>query len=218
VLTCPEIDFQDSPPHYPPVDHTMREFMIQRFQPKQVIATPDFVKSFEISTSAVTRQTAWWRNPLARAEITNERLSLRRCGEADRKQIALWADQFSKETKTYARDEALEWLNRSRLLIFETSVQRIKKAIGMAAFSGEFEDSQFGRLARISLVFVEPSFRGNGYGSEILNLMAMEATIDEISGVILFSDTANPKAHRFYSVAGFSPLGEIAEFNVKTTG
>ncbi|MBN8539612.1 MAG: GNAT family N-acetyltransferase [Deltaproteobacteria bacterium] len=221
VLTCPEIDFQDLPSQYPQVDNILREFMFQRFQPKHVIATPDFVKSLKITSSTVTHQTAWWRTPLARTNVTIdtiERLSLRRCTEADRKQIASWAEQFSKETNTRARDEALEWLNRRRLLIFEISGQSGKKPIGMAAFSGEFEDSQFGRLARISLVFVDSIFRGDGYGSEILNLMAMEATIDEISGVILFSDSANPKAHRFYSRSGFSPLGEIAEFNVNTTG
>lgn len=218
ALTCPEFDFLDSPARYPPLDITLREFMIQRFEPKQVIATPDLVQSFKLSTTSVNTQTAWWRNPLARTENPVERLSLRRGSEADRKQIARWAEQFSKETETNARDEALQWLNRGRLLIFETTINGGKKPIGMAAFSGEFDDSQFGRLARVSLVFVEPSFRGHGYGSEILNLMAMEATIDQISGVILFSDTANPKAHRFYSGSGFSPLGEIAEFNVKTTG
>lgn len=219
VLTCPEMDFHDSPAVHQPLDQTLREFMLQRFEPKQVIATPHLVKSLQLSsTTTTTTQTAWWRNPLARTEISIERLTFRRAGEADRKQIALWAEQFSKETKTYARDEALQWLNRGRLLIFETLVGDRRKPVGMAAFSGEFADPQFGRLARISLVFVDAAFRGSHYGSEILSLMAIEAKIDDIAGVILFSDTEQAKAHRFYSRSGFLPLGEIAEFNVKTTG
>lgn len=218
VLTCPEIDFPDSPAAYQPIDQTLREFMIQRFEPKHVIGTPHLMKSLKLFTASTTTQTAWWRNPLARTDILNERLTFRRGVEADRKQIALWAEQFSKETKTQARDEALQWLNRGRLLIFETLIGDRRKPVGMAAFSGEFEDPQFGRLARISLVFVDPTFRGRQYGSEILSLMTMEAMIDHIAGIILFSDTEQAKAHRFYSRSGFLPLGEIAEFNVNTTG
>jgi len=218
VLTCPEIDFQDSPVAHQPFDQTLREFLIQRFEPRNLIATPHLVQSLQLSTTPVTTQTAWWRNPIARTDSSIERLSFRRGGEADRKQIALWAEQFSKDTKTHARDEALQWLNRGRLLVFEALHGDRRKAIGMAAFSGEFEDPQFGRLARVSLFFVDPVFRGAAYGSEILNMMSMEAKIDDISGIILFSDAAQAKAHRFYSRSGFLPLGEIAEFNVKTTG
>lgn len=214
VLTSPEMDFAEAPAAHQPFDRTLREFLIQRFEPRHVIATPNLIATLQLLAGSITTQTAWWRSPLARTEVRQERLSLRRAIESDRKQVARWAEVFSKETKTQARDEALAWLSRGRLLLFEN----LGKPVGMAAFTGEFEDQTFGRLARISLVFVDPSHRQFGFGAEILNLMSMEAQIDGISGIILFSDSSQPKAHRFYARSGFQPLGEVSEFNVNTTG
>lgn len=218
VLSCPELDFHSPSLSHETIDETICEFLVQRFEPKILIASPPLAEKLNFNLEVMGRQTAWWRNPHSRWESRQQQLSMRRAIESDRKLVASWGDVFSAETQTSARQESLEWLNRGRLVLFEKIHESNATPVGMAAFSGEFSDRDFGRLARISLVFVDPGNRGRGLGTEILHQMALDAQIDGIAAVVLFSDSSQPKAHRFYSEAGFLPLGEIAEFKVKTTG
>lgn len=214
VLACPEIDIptegKKSPLTIRPLDLAVFD---QRFEPQVLIATPQLLNYLSAKGSMLTRQTSWWRAHWTKISPIDPDLSFRRAQESDRKLVIQFADAFSLDIKTDARAEAIGWLNRSRLLLFEKS----GKTLGMAAFSGEYQDSHVGSLTRVSLIYVEPNSRRRGIGTAILHSLAAECVPDRKS-LVLFSDATNEAATRFYSQSGFLSLGTLTEFKVKTTG
>lgn len=214
VLACPEIDSQNeietSPLKIRPLDLAVFN---QRFEPQVLIATPQSLNYLPAKGSILTQQKSWWRAHWTKLAPIDPDLSFRRAQESDRKLVIQFADTFSLDLKTDARAETIGWLNRSRLLLFEKS----KKTIGMAAFSGEYQDSHVGSLTRVSLIYVEPHYRHRGIGTAILHSLAAECVPDRKS-LVLFSDATSHAATRFYSRSGFLPLGTLTEFKVKTTG
>lgn len=216
VLACPEVDGFDSDTvdaFTIPIRQIDLAVFDQRFEPQTLIATPQLLKYMNTKGTPLTRQTAWWRPHWAKIPPIDPDLGLRRAQESDRKLVIQFADAFSQDLKTDARVEAVGWLNRNRLLLFEKE----GRAIGMAAFSGEYQDPAAGSLTRVSLVFVESSRRHQGIGTAILHSLAAEC-VPERKNLVLFSDATNKAATNFYSRGGFSPLGSITEFKVKTTG
>lgn len=223
VLACPEIDgssetpgegtASQSPKPTPTIRPVDLAVFIQRFEPQVVIVTPQLIKFLTLKGSSITKQTSWWRPHWTKISPIDPALSFRRAQESDRKLVIQFAESFSQDLGTDARAEAIGWLNRSRLLLFEKS----GRAFGMAAFSGEYQDPAAGSLTRVSLIYVEPAKRRHGVGTAILHSLAAEC-VPEKKNLVLFSDATNEAATRFYSRAGFVPLGTLAEFKVKTTG
>lgn len=221
VITCPEVDgtVEDSLDRFTvPIRQMDLAVFHQRFEPQTLIATPQLLKYLGAKGTALTKQTAWWRPHWTKIAPIDPALSFRRAQESDRKLVIQFAEAFSqdlgsKDVGTATRVEAVGWLNRNRLLLFEKN----GRAIGMAAFSGEYQDQAAGSLTRVSLVFVEASERHRGIGTAILHSLAAEC-VPERKNLVLFSDATSAQATRFYSRGGFSPLGSITEFKVKTTG
>jgi GNAT superfamily N-acetyltransferase len=211
VLACPEIDVlgQASQSFNPIIASIFK----QRFEPQVLIATPQLNAFMTFKGSDESRQTSWWRPHWTRISPIAPDLHLRRAQESDRKLVLAFAEAFSSELQTDARAEAMGWLNRHRLLLFEKN----QVALGMAALSGEYQDDKVGSLTRVSLVFVVSEARGKGTGTAILNSIAAEC-VSEKKNLVLFSDTTNEAATKFYSRCGFVSMGALTEFRVKTTG
>lgn len=151
-------------------------------------------------------------------------LTSRRALEGDRSIVNRWSKVFANETGASVESttfEAGEWMKRGRLIVFEISSEA-PLAVGMAAFSGEYTDTKFGRSCRLSLLFVDPIYRGRGLGHSAVEAIEQEARIENANGLILYSDATSERAHRFYSSLGFKAADEWLEvesgFNVKTTG
>ncbi len=175
------------------------------------------------------RQTPWGKRLTNVASLDSKYLRsplavTRRANETDRPMVARWARIFAADTRAEANAttvEAFEWMRRGKLLIFETD-----RPVGMAALSGEYTDPDFGRSCRLSLIYVDPVYRGRGYGHDMLSAIENEVRLESANALVLYSDPENKRAHRFYASLGFTAADDWIEvsstetsgLNVNTTG
>lgn len=211
----------------------LQDFLKARFKIKTLLATDEELKNLGFMMGAesvreLERQTPWGKRltNVATDFDNSKRPNLtvtRRAVETDRPLLNRWARGFALDTRSDANDttiEASEWMKRGRLLIFETD-----RPVGMAALSGEFTDPDFGRTCRLSLIYVDPVYRGRGLGHELVAAIESEARLESANALILYSDPENDRARRFYSSLGFVPSDDWLEisaseagFSVNTTG
>jgi GNAT superfamily N-acetyltransferase len=230
----------------PPATHALRpafdreegqelhDFLKARLRIKSVMGRESELKNFgflfdRVQDDILERQTPWGKRLTNIADSDSKllRSSLnltRRALETDRPMLTRWARIFAADTRAEAHQttiEAFEWMRRGKLLIFETD-----RPIGMAALSGEYSDPDFGRSCRLSLIYVDPVYRGRGYGHEMVNAIENEVRLENANALVLYSDPENARAFRFYSSLGFTPADDWFEvalpddpgFNVNTTG
>ena len=210
----------------------LSEFLKVRFRVGTLLATDielnqlGFMSGTE-SVRELERQTPWGKRLTNIASSADPRRSdlhiTRRAIETDRPLLNRWSRGFALDTRSDAGDtatEAYEWMKRGRLLIFETD-----QPVGMAALSGEFTDSDFGRTCRLSLIYVDPIYRGRGLGRDLVSAIESEARLENANALILYSDPTNDRARKFYSSLGFVPSDDWLEvsatevgFSVSTTG
>lgn len=210
----------------------LHDFLKARFKVGTLLATEEELKTLGLMTGAesvreLERQTPWGKrltNVANQLESRRPNLTVtRRAIETDRPLLNRWARGFALDTRSDANEttiETSEWMKRGRLLIFETD-----RPVGMAALSGEFSDPDFGRTCRLSLIYVDPVYRGRGLGHELVYAIENEARLESANALILYSDPENDRARRFYSSLGFVPSEDWLEisaseagFSVSTTG
>lgn len=215
--------------------HDFSAFLRSKMKISSVMgAHSDLTRLGFTTTEIIERQHAWGKRLASVATPTIPRrdsfataLSSRRAGETDRALLARWAKLFAIETDPGATSiastelEVAEWMKRGRLLLFETSTPSARP-IAMAALSGDYTDRKFGRSCRLSLLFVDPIYRGRGYGRLAVEAIEHEARLENASGLVLYSDSQNERIKRFYSDLGFALSDDWLEvdtgFNVNTTG
>lgn len=201
----------------------LHQFLETRLKIKSIMGNESTLQDFGIlplktRATIIERQTSWGKrlttvgSPSKDYQKRNLTVT-RRAGEFDRPTLNRWAQIFSSETRPDTEAEAVattvevaEWVRRGRLLIFETD-----RPVGMAAFSGEFTDRDFGRSCRLSLVFVDPVYRGRGIGHEMMAAVENEARLENVNALILYSDPANERARRFYADLEFTPSEDWLE-------
>ncbi len=201
----------------------LHRFLTTRTKIKSVMGNESTLLDFGIlplqkRATIIERQTSWGKRltTVAPAAKESQRRAIsitRRAGELDRPTLNRWAQIFSSETRPDTEAEAIattvevaEWVRRGRLLIFETD-----RPVAMAAFSGEFTDRDFGRSCRLSLVFVDPVYRGRGIGHEMMMAVENEARLENVNALILYSDPGNERARRFYTDLEFTPSEDWLE-------
>ena len=202
----------------------LHDFLSSRFKLKTVMGTETSLRDFNLlpenlEEKLVERQIPWGKRLTTVGNSSTHRrgnlTTTRRATEADRPLLNRWARLFSSETKVEAietTNEVAEWIRRGRLLIFETD-----RPIGMAALSGEFNDPEFGRSCRLSLIFVDPVYRGRGLGHEMMDAIENEARLESVNALVLYSDPESERARRFYSDVGFSPMDTWLEVETDLT-
>ncbi len=94
-------------------------------------------------------------------------------------------------------------LGRLWLLMEEAS----SRVVGYLVFTFGFSFECGGREAFVDELFVLPSHRGKGVGSEALRLAVAEAKREGIHAIRLEITRANDRAKRLYQRLGFTDLG-----------
>lgn len=201
----------------------LRDFLQGRLKVESVMGAETALREFDFLSGAarhrvLEKQTSWGKRltNVATEKPGSRRAPMmaRRAGELDRPTINRWARGFATDTKLDPDEtttEVSEWLRRGRLLIFETD-----RPVGMLALSGEYTDSDFGRLCRLSLIYIDPIYRGRGYGADMMNAVENEVRMENANALILYSDPENARTKRFYSSLGFVPSADWIE--VRTSG
>ncbi|CAN5466406.1 hypothetical protein BH10BDE1_BH10BDE1_25370 [soil metagenome] len=200
----------------------LQEFLKARLKIKSVMGREAELKNFGFlfdreSENILERQTPWGKRLTNVASTDSKTLRsvlsvTRRAAETDRPMLARWARVFAADTRAEANAstvEAFEWMRRGRLLIFETD-----RPVGMAALSGEYNDPDFGRSCRLSLIYIDPVYRGRGYGHEMVTAIENEVRLESANALVLYSAPKNERAFRFYSSLGFTPAEDWFEVDV----
>lgn len=205
------------------------DFLRARLKVNTIMGDENELRQFDFLSDSgdekILERQASWGKRLTTVASDHDQLrtpmTTRRAGELDRPLLNRWARTFSLDTRADANATTLEvseWMRRGRLLVFETD-----RPVGMIALSGEYTDPDFGRSCRLSLIYVDPIYRGRKFGSEMIRIVENEVRLENANALILYSDPTNRRIRDFYSSLGFKPSVDWIEvsaegFNVSTTG
>ncbi|PZG87419.1 GNAT family N-acetyltransferase, partial [Streptomyces sp. NTH33] len=130
----------------------------------------------------------------------------RTAGEADRKLLVQWFDEFCTEVGEVAVRDAEEWaderVERGDVRFWEASDGA---PVAMAGTSPEIAGQ-----VRVVGVYTPAPLRGRGYAGAVtveVSRAALEAGAQE---VLLFTDLANPTSNGLYQRIGYRPVSDFA--------
>lgn len=130
-------------------------------------------------------------------------------GEADRKLLARWFEEFCTEADEAAVRDPEEWaderVERGAVMLWETPDGTPVSMAGAApAVAGQ---------VRVASVYTPAHLRGRGYAGAVtaeVSRAALEAGAQE---VLLFTDLANPTSNGLYQRIGYRPVSDFAVYD-----
>ncbi len=87
------------------------------------------------------------------------------------------------------------------------AIEQLGTECGYIVLTFGFDHEFGGRIGVVTDFYLEPSVRGRGIGSRVLNLIAEEARALCLRRIELAVLEHNPDGRRFYERAGFRPIG-----------
>jgi GNAT superfamily N-acetyltransferase len=117
-----------------------------------------------------------------------------------------WIEAFYGETFGHPRDDAAG--RRLVATAFEVGDRILLWAVDAEPVSMAMLRAPAGGVARIGPVFTPADRRGRGYGSAVTAAAAGAALADGVTGVVLFTDLANPVSNAIYRRIGFEPVAD----------
>jgi ribosomal protein S18 acetylase RimI-like enzyme len=132
---------------------------------------------------------------------------LRTAQPKDFKQLTLWSQKFAveqtlDESPSEAAESIQKYLDHRQLFVWENSASQIT---AMAAVGGFTPKS-----ARVSMVYTDPKFRGNGFASTLVHRLSHRLLQDGKTPV-LFADAANAQTKHVYEKLGYRTLAQFTE-------
>ncbi len=121
-------------------------------------------------------------------------------GERDRDLLVEWLAAFAGETGDEARDHAAavdERLGYGGLTIWEAGGAAVSMAGITRTVSG---------IARVAPVYTPPARRGRGYAGAVTAAVTQAALDAGATGVVLYTDLANPTSNALYQRLGYRPV------------
>ncbi|MCV7168646.1 GNAT family N-acetyltransferase [Mycobacterium manitobense] len=122
-----------------------------------------------------------------------------------------WIEAFYGETFGHPRDDAAgrrlvatAFEVGDRILLWTVDAEPVGMAMLRAPAAG---------VARIGPVFTPADRRGRGYGSAVTAAAAAAALADGVTGVVLFTDLANPVSNAIYRRIGFEPVADCVHID-----
>ncbi|MDO3640054.1 GNAT family N-acetyltransferase, partial [Mycolicibacterium arseniciresistens] len=122
-----------------------------------------------------------------------------------------WIEAFYGETFGHPRDDAAgrrlvatAFEVGDRILLWTVDGEPVGMAMLRAPAAG---------VARIGPVFTPADRRGRGYGSAVTAAAAAAALADGVTGVVLFTDLANPVSNAIYRRIGFEPVADCVHID-----
>lgn len=229
------------PPQSAPLGRQDLEPALLRLRPKLVLASRETLLALQaadcLTVLATSESQTAWRKQLLAAETDSPRASVRvrRPTARERQKTTAWARAFALEQSQSLVATTLEaetLRRRAELFVLDHSPKGCAPtAVGMVALSGELRDKHFGHSLRLSLLYIEPQFRGGGLGSAAVRALEARALHDHLElhserlaaaappvAMVLFANELEPRARAFYSNLGYSLCGDWLEVSVKTTG
>ena len=112
-----------------------------------------------------------------------------------------WFDAFATEAGTHAVDAAAaarDKLERGALWLWEDPAG---EPVSLAA-----RNPPAAGVARVGPVYTPPAHRRRGYGAAVTAAVTADALREEVDGVVLFTDLANPTSNSIYQQIGYRPV------------
>lgn len=125
----------------------------------------------------------------------------RRADEGDVELATAWCEAFDVEAGTVSTDaEAAvrDQVAGGRLWLWEDAAGRT------ASLAGRHRSAA--GVARVGPVYTPPAHRRRGYGTAVTAAVTEDALREEVDGVVLFTDLANPTSNSIYQQIGYRPV------------
>jgi RimJ/RimL family protein N-acetyltransferase len=131
-------------------------------------------------------------------------------GPADRGRVIAWCEAFHREAEPGPRGD-LELMVDDRLsyggfTVWEAAGQPVSLAGLSRPVAGQ---------ARVGPVYTPPGLRGRGYGGAVTWAVSRGALDAGITGVLLFTDLANPTSNALYQRLGYRPIADRAVWSLR---
>jgi predicted GNAT family acetyltransferase len=127
--------------------------------------------------------------------------SARQAVAADRDLLIAWHEAFADETRSAARANSArtvaDRLSHGGLLLWEAGREPVAMA-GLTRIEGG--------VARVAGVYTVAAHRKRGYGGAITTAATQAALDGSATGVVLFTDLANPTSNALYLRLGYRPV------------
>ena len=121
-------------------------------------------------------------------------------GERDRDLLIEWFASFTREVGDEAHDHAAavdERLSYGGLTVWEAGEAPVSMAGVTRIVSG---------IARVAPVYTPPALRGRGYAGGVTAAVSQAALDAGATGVVLYTDLANPTSNALYERLGYRPV------------
>jgi hypothetical protein len=133
-------------------------------------------------------------------------------GPADRGLVIAWCEAFHREAEPGPRGD-LELMVDDRLSYGGFTLWEAGQPVSLAGLSRPVSGQ-----ARVGPVYTPPGQRGRGYGGAVTWAVSRAALDAGITGVLLFTDLANPTSNALYQRLGYRPIADRAVWSLRGGG
>ncbi|MFI9602837.1 GNAT family N-acetyltransferase [Streptomyces sp. NPDC052043] len=132
-------------------------------------------------------------------------------GEADRKQLAQWFEEFCRDAGEPLLRDAQEWaderVERGDVMFWQDPDGT---AVAMAGASVKVAGQ-----VRVVGVYTPAHLRGRGYAGAVTVEVTRAALASGAEEVLLFTDLANPTSNGLYQRIGYRPVSDFAVYDFR---